>query len=90
MMGLGGGSPASTSSAQGEGDEDTAPRRGPLRRPRRPRDADAAPAEAAAAPEAVETAEPQAAPVRRRRAPRARTADAEQGTLPVEEESGAA
>lgn len=86
MMGLGGGAPAN--GAPGEGDEDTAPRRGPLRRPRRSRSADAETPEAVAAPEASESGE--AAPVRRRRAPRSRSADAEQGTLPVEEESGAA
>ncbi|EKE69437.1 hypothetical protein, partial [Oceanibaculum indicum] len=60
------------------------------RRPRRSRSADAETPEAVAAPEAGDNAEQPAAPVRRRRAPRVRSADAEQGTLPVEEESGAA
>lgn len=98
MMGLGGSAQADGSQASGpegeqgggEGDENTPPRRGPLRRTRRPRNAASEPAEASAAPETGETGEQQAAPVRRRRAPRPRTADAEQGTLPVEEESGAA
>ena len=91
MMGLGGGAQSGgpqNAQGYGEGEEAVASRRGPLRRPRRSRDADAETPEAVAAPEASESGE--AAPVRRRRAPRSRSADAEQGTLPVEEESGAA
>lgn len=105
MMGVGGGSQwngqgtngpgANGPGANGQGDdaggdEGMAPRRGPLRRPRRSRSADAETPETAAAPETGENAEQTAAPVRRRRAPRSRSTDADQETLPVEEESGAA
>lgn len=101
MMGLAGGSQAGqtasptarTPQGEGEGDEDTAPRRGPLRRPRRSRDADAVPESGAGENGVGENGagdEQPATPVRRRRVARARSADADQGTLPVEEESGAA